>query len=59
MEPTISSLRQTFQNKVQSASGVKSSASGSASTLSVLTKEELSELENLWVQLILWQKKQS
>ncbi|MBD1558323.1 hypothetical protein HC752_15400 [Vibrio sp. S9_S30] len=58
MEPTISSLRQIFQNKVHSASGVQSSVSGSASTLSVLTKEELSELENLWVQLILWQKKQ-
>ncbi|CCO48502.1 conserved hypothetical protein [Vibrio nigripulchritudo SOn1] len=58
MEPTISNLRQIFQNKIHNAAVTQSPCSGSATTLSVLTKEELSELENLWVQLILWQKEQ-
>ncbi|GLO63206.1 hypothetical protein MACH09_37140 [Vibrio sp. MACH09] len=52
MESTISQLRKDFQAKVQ----IKHTANNHLSSASLLTEEELSELENAWIQLITWKQ---
>lgn len=52
METTISQLRRDFQAKVH----LKKTAGHQYSGASLLTEEELSELENVWIQLITWKK---
>ncbi len=52
MESNISQLRKDFQAKVN----IKHTGQCQLSSTSVLTDEELSELENVWIQLITWKQ---
>lgn len=56
MDNVISNLKKEFYSHVQSEQWAdKYSAK---STMSLLTQEELTELENAWIQLVIWKKKQ-
>ena len=56
MDNVISNLKKEFYTNVQSK---KWSEQYSAKpSLSFLTQEELSELENAWIQLVIWKKQQ-
>jgi hypothetical protein len=57
MEATISQLKKDFQEKVN----LEHTSNHQPSTISVLTEEELHELENAWVQLELakWKEAKS
>ncbi|MEZ9314979.1 hypothetical protein [Vibrio lentus] len=56
MDNLISNLKKEFHTHVQSDKlGEKYSAKSSISTL---TQEELTELENAWVQLVIWKQTQ-
>ena len=56
MNNLISNLKKEFHTHVQSDNwGEKYSAKSSISTL---TQEELTELENAWVQLVIWKQTQ-
>ena len=52
MESHISQLRKDFQAKVN----IKQTGQCQLSSTSLLTDEELSELENVWVQLVTWKQ---
>jgi|TARA_Y100001956_G_scaffold11867_1_gene11061 hypothetical protein len=56
VENRISNLKKEFYSHVQSEQWAdKYSAK---STVSLLTQEELAELENAWIQLVIWKQKQ-
>ncbi|MDN3679883.1 hypothetical protein QWZ04_06005 [Vibrio tapetis subsp. quintayensis] len=55
MEPVVTQLKKDFQARIWAMPA----NNGANSTLSILTKEELNELENIWVQLVMWQKEQA
>ncbi|WP_171388515.1 hypothetical protein [Vibrio mediterranei] len=57
MEAVISQLKKDFYAHLKSANGASSCES--SQTISLLTKEELAELENVWVQLAVWKQKQA
>lgn len=57
MENVISNLKKEFHTRVKSQSSNEGYAS-TKSSVSLLTQEELSELENAWVQLVVWKKAQ-
>jgi hypothetical protein len=52
MDAQVSQLKKDFHEKL---SDVKQS--GAECTVSLLTKEELLELESAWVQLVVWKQK--
>ncbi|MBY6197824.1 hypothetical protein [Vibrio hangzhouensis] len=57
MEAVISQLKKDFYAHLKSSNGA---VSGDApQTISLLTKEELAELENIWVELAVWKQKQA
>ncbi|MFC5077998.1 hypothetical protein VTH8203_02885 [Vibrio thalassae] len=57
MEAVINQLKKDFYAHLNSSHGA---SSGELSqTISLLTKEELAELENVWVQLAVWKQKQA
>ncbi|WP_167494616.1 MULTISPECIES: hypothetical protein [Vibrio] len=56
MEKVITSLKKEFKARIQSPK--RNEAYATPSSLSFLTQEELSELENAWVQLAVWKKTQ-
>ncbi|USD66388.1 hypothetical protein [Vibrio sp. SCSIO 43136] len=55
MDMVVAQLKKDFQSRI--ALGAKSSVS--KDTLALLTKEELTEIERIWVQLAMWQKQHS
>lgn len=55
MEPVITQLKKDFQARLWSVPA----NNRVGSTLSTLTQEELTELENIWVQLVMWQQEQA
>ncbi|WP_237484120.1 hypothetical protein [Vibrio hippocampi] len=57
MEAVISQLKKDFYAHLRSSDGRNSSEN--STTIAILTKEELSELENVWIQLAVWKKQQS
>lgn len=57
MENVISNLKKEFHTRVKSQKSNERYAS-TKSSVSFLTQEELSELENAWVQLAVWKKAQ-
>ncbi|MGR5094466.1 hypothetical protein ACPV5O_05675 [Vibrio maritimus] len=57
MEAVISQLKKDFYAHLRSSNGA--SASSTSKTMSLLTEEELAELENVWVQLAVWKQKQA
>ncbi|GAL30136.1 hypothetical protein JCM19239_2552 [Vibrio variabilis] len=57
MEAVISQLKKDFYAHLRSSNGA--SASSTSKTMSLLTEEELTELENVWVQLAVWKQKQA
>lgn len=57
MEAVISQLKKDFYAHLKSSNGA---VPGDApQTISLLTKEELAELENIWVELAVWKQKQA
>ncbi|MGF1755349.1 hypothetical protein L4C33_17360 [Vibrio makurazakiensis] len=56
MENVISNLKKEFHTRVKSQNS--SERYQAPSSVSFLTQEELAELENAWVQLIVWKKAQ-
>ncbi len=56
MDNVISNLKKEFHTHVQSDNWAKKYSA--KSSISILTQEELAELENAWVQLIIWKQAQ-
>lgn len=57
VEAVISQLKKDFYAHLRSSHGRHNSES--SKTISILTKEELSELENVWIELAVWKKQQA
>ncbi|WKY57066.1 hypothetical protein Q5H80_08635 [Vibrio sp. SNU_ST1] len=56
MDNVTSSLKKEFHTHVQSDKWAEKYSA--KSSISILTREELAELENAWVQLIIWKQAQ-
>ena len=56
MDNLISNLKKEFNTHVQSDNLEKKHSA--KSSISTLTQEELAELENAWVQLVIWKQTQ-
>ncbi|MCL9775858.1 hypothetical protein [Vibrio methylphosphonaticus] len=57
MEAAINQLKKDFYAHLKSYQEPK--ASNGSKTLSILTQDELTELENVWIQLAVWKQKQA
>ncbi|WP_428772385.1 hypothetical protein [Vibrio sp.] len=57
MDSLVSQLKKDFYAQLSALQAY--TLPQSQPTLSLLTKEELAELENIWVELKVWKKKQT
>ncbi|WP_204250594.1 hypothetical protein [Vibrio vulnificus] len=57
MDTIKTQLKKDFYSQIYSLQS--SASSHTTSTLALLTEEEISELEALWIELVVWKKNQT
>ncbi|CAH1537395.1 MULTISPECIES: hypothetical protein [Vibrio] len=57
MDSVISQLKKDFYSQIRALQSPK--LPQVTSTLAVLSDEELQELENVWIELVVWKNKQT